>query len=165
MSRGLRSVHILAVVSLGAALGQGNKSEPGEIATIKGRAPVKTTLCEIVKTPERFNGKFVQLRTYVVSGPDVPAGLFDRRCPPNDLLDVGRNNTALIESKGYKALQMSLKPSTPIEASMTGVFVNRKVRNGLNTFDSMFELLSITDVIVKTQKEVFEPAARSSGKK
>jgi hypothetical protein len=150
---------------MGAALGQGSKSPPSAIATVKGRGPIKTTLCEIVKTPERFNGKFIQLRTYVASGPDIPPGLFDRRCPPNNLLDVGQNNRALTESKGYKALQMYLKPATPIEASMTGVFVNRKVRSGLNTFDSMFELLSITDVIVKTQKEVFEPAARSSGKK
>jgi hypothetical protein len=130
----------------------------------KAGEAIKTTMCEVVTHPERFNGKLIQLQTYVASGPDVPPGLYDRRCPPNNLLHVDRNNKALIESKGYKDLQMYLRWTTPVEATVTGVFVNKKVKPDLNTYDSTFELRSIADVAVKTRKEVFQPADPSGRK-
>lgn len=117
--------------------------------------PVTTTLCDVVMHPERFTDKLIHLRVYVAIGIDVPPGLYDRRCPPNNVLDVDPNNSALIESKGYKDLKIHLRWQTPIEATLTGVFINRKVRRGLNTFDSTFELRSITKVAVKTMKEVW----------
>jgi hypothetical protein len=145
---------ITLVLLPAAGLGQGKAGDA-----------VKTTLCDVATHPARFTGKLMQLQAYVTSGPDVPAGLYDRRCPPNNLLHVDLNNKALIESKGYKDLQMYLKWTTPVEATMTGVFVNKKVRPDVNTYDSTFELLSITDVAVKTRKEVFQTADPSGRKK
>ena len=41
--------------------------------------PIKTTLCELLKEPERFNGKMVQVRAKVVSSFEI-GGLMDSSC-------------------------------------------------------------------------------------
>ena len=53
--RSLQSVFVAAVLAT-VAFGQTNTGEP-----------IKTTLCEIVKAPERYNGKAVQVRAEYVS--------------------------------------------------------------------------------------------------
>lgn len=47
---------LIAAVLLGDAIGQSTPTKP-----------IKTTLCELVKTPEQFNGKLVQFRAEYVS--------------------------------------------------------------------------------------------------
>ncbi len=51
------------------------------VAQVVSAAPIKTTLCELVKTPERFDNQIVKLRTRIDPGvEDSPHALFDRSC-------------------------------------------------------------------------------------
>jgi hypothetical protein len=119
-------------------------------------APIKTTLCEIVKNPNLFDGKIVTLRTYIASGPDVPPGLYDRRCPPNNLLRIDEHLRGPVEaSSGYRELQKNLRPETPIEATVTGMFIHKNVRPDINTFASTFLLQAISNVVPKSRQEMF----------
>jgi hypothetical protein len=54
--RSVRSVAVLAVILAAGVFGQSALEEP-----------IKTTLCEIVKAPEQFNGKTIQVRAEYVS--------------------------------------------------------------------------------------------------
>jgi len=43
--------------------------------------PVKTTLCEVVRHPEMFDGKIIEVRALVDSGvEDLPSGISDDSC-------------------------------------------------------------------------------------
>ena len=46
---------------------------------VKPEPPVRTTLCELRKEPERFNGKIVQIRAAVVTSMEI-GGLQDATC-------------------------------------------------------------------------------------
>jgi hypothetical protein len=49
-------------------------------------APIKTTLCEVVKEPERFNGKMIQIRAKIMSRFEW-GGIIDESCSANLLVD------------------------------------------------------------------------------
>lgn len=56
---------------------------------VKSDEPIKTTLCELLKTPEKFNGKMVEVRATVKSGFEW-GGLTDASCSANLLSDNDR---------------------------------------------------------------------------
>jgi hypothetical protein len=55
---------------------------------VKTNAPIKTTLCDLVKKPERFNGKMVQVRAVVVTGFEASL-LRDESCSADIWLAAG----------------------------------------------------------------------------
>jgi hypothetical protein len=64
-----RAVAVFAVATLpGLMFGQTNSEEP-----------IKTTLCDLVKAPKRFNGKMVQVRATVIAGFEASL-LQDKNC-------------------------------------------------------------------------------------
>jgi len=87
--------------------------------------PVKTTVCEIAKHPEAFDGKMVQVRAVVDTGlQDLPSGMIDESCggelkfyAPDDqhLVRLGR-------SKGFKKLVKDTKKNPVVQATVTGLF-------------------------------------------
>jgi len=71
----------------------------------KAESPIRTTVCEVMRQPERFNGKIVQIRTNVVSGMET-GGLLDRSCSGFILVD--NFDTTLSRLKGEFAYLKSL---------------------------------------------------------
>jgi hypothetical protein len=90
----------------------------------KGGAPIHTTLCELVKTPEPFNGKIVQVRVIVRLGFEESV-IRDRSCSAEiwvEGLDVdyfGIRITpgplgppvAIIRSEDFAKLERALRPN------------------------------------------------------
>ena len=70
---------VFFTVVLAAAAGAANAQNNGD-------APINTTLCELVRTPERFNGKMVQVRAKSVSTFEW-GGLVDPSCSAQLLAD------------------------------------------------------------------------------
>jgi hypothetical protein len=111
--------------------------------------PVKTTLCEIIRHPETFTDKVVQLRAVVESGvEDLPAGVADDTCgaelkflTPDDE-HFGR----LLKSKAFRKLIKDVKRNPLVEATVTGtvrrVVTDQKPEPGL-------ALDSVENVVVK----------------
>ena len=87
--------------------------------------PVKTTVCEIAKHPEAFDGKTVQVRATVDTGvQDLPAGVIDDSCgaalkfyTPDDqhLVRLGKN-------KEFRKLIKDLRKNPVVQATVTGLF-------------------------------------------
>lgn len=85
----------------------------------------KTTVCEIVKHPETFDGKLVQVRATVDTGvQDLPSGVIDDSCggdlkfyTPDD-----RHLVLLGKSKGFQRLVKELKKHPVVEATVIGLF-------------------------------------------
>lgn len=96
------------------AFGQANAGEPA-----------KTTVCEIAKHPDTFDGKLVQVRATVETGvEDLPAGAADESCgaelkffTPDDA-----RFARLLKSKGYRKLVKDVKKNPVVEATVTGLF-------------------------------------------
>jgi|SRR5450755_382134 hypothetical protein len=90
-----------------------------------GGEPVKTTVCEVFKQPEVYNGKLVQVRAIVESGvDDLPAGIADESCGadlkffmPEDP-DFGR----LLKSNSFRKLIKAVKKNPVVEATVIGRF-------------------------------------------
>ncbi len=116
--------------------------------------PVKTTVCEIAKHPEAFDGKVVQLRGLVDSGvQDLPAGLADESCNgavkffmPDDA-DFAR----LVKSRAFQKLLKDVKKNPVVLATVTGLFhramPERKTETGL-------ALQSVSEIVVAPQPHV-----------
>ena len=99
----------------------------------KAGDPAKTTVCEIARHPETFDGKQVQVRELKFFTPDDPQ--FAR----------------LLKSKGYRKLVKDVKKNPVVEATVTGLFkrfgTGQKPDNGL-------ALESVEDVVVRPQPRV-----------
>ena len=82
----------------------------------KAGEPVKTTVCEIARHPETFDGKLVQVRAIVETGvQDLPSGVADDRCgaelkfyTPDD-----QQLVRLAKSKGFQKLIKDVKKKFP----------------------------------------------------
>src|SRR5882724_3327831 len=70
-------VDITFVVLPGVGFGQAKADEP-----------IKTALCELVKEPDRFNGKIVQVRAAIATGPESIV-VADDACSGSIWLSVG----------------------------------------------------------------------------
>jgi hypothetical protein len=120
----------------------------------KAGDPVKTTVCEIARHPDTFDGKQVQVRATVETGvEDLPAGVTDESCgaelkffTPDD-----PQFARLLKSKGYRKLVKDVKKNPVVEATVTGLFkrfgTGQKPDNGL-------ALESAEDVVVRPQPRV-----------
>lgn len=95
------------------------------LSQANGGEPVQTTVCEVFKQPEIFDGKLVQVRAIVESGvDDLPAGMADDSCGadlkffmPEDP-DFGR----LLKSNAFRKLIKAVKNNPVVEATVTGRF-------------------------------------------
>ena len=110
--------------------------------------PVKTSLCDLVKQPETFNGKLVQFRATIESGEqDLPSGASDQHCAtavkfvaPDDA-----SLAALLKNKDFRKLTHDLKKSPIVAATVTGWF---EQKGGKNADDFGLILESVTDVVM-----------------
>lgn len=128
----------------------------------KSAAPVKTTLCEIAKHPESFDGKRVQVRAIVETGvQDLPAGVGDESCgaelkfyTPDDPQFV-----KLAKSKGFQKLIKEVKKNPVVQATVTGLFKSsvpvaapdQKPAPGL-ALESVEDVMAIPQPHVRPQK-------------
>ena len=123
----------------------------GALAQTKTDAPVKTTLCEIVKRPEYFNGKLVQFRATVESGVmDLPSGMADESCSaevpffaPDD-----QHLAMLLKSKKFRKLQKDLAKTPLVQATVTGRFEHMPAKKP----ESLLVLESVGEVEAKRTK-------------
>jgi hypothetical protein len=117
-------------------------------------APVKTTVCEIARHPEAFDGKLVQVRAMVDTGvEDLPSGVADESCggelkffTPDD-----RHFALLLKSKGYRKLVQDVKKNPVVEATVTGSF--KRFGSGQKP-DNRLALESVDDVLVHPQPRI-----------
>jgi hypothetical protein len=115
---------------------------------------VKTTLCEIVKHPETFDGKTVQVHALVESGlQDLPAAVSDQSCGaelkfymPDDA-----HLAHLVKSKGFQKLIKDVKRNPVVEATVTGLF-KRSLPSQNN--EPGLALESVSDIVVRPQPHV-----------
>jgi len=124
----------------------------------KAGEPVKTTVCEVARHPETFDGKLVQVRALVETGvQDLPAGVADDRCggelkfyTPDD-----QHLVRLGKSKGFQKLIKDVKKNPVVEATVTGLFkrfgTDQKPDNRL-ALESVEDVLVIPQPHVKSQK-------------
>jgi hypothetical protein len=123
----------------------------GAFAQTATDSPVKTTLCEIVKRPEYFNGKVVQFRATVESGVmDLPSGVADESCSaelpffaPDD-----QHLAALLKNKKFRKLQKDLAKTPLVQATVTGRFEHLPAKKP----DSLLVLESVGEVVAKPAK-------------
>jgi hypothetical protein len=124
----------------------------------KAGDPVKTTVCEIARHPDTFDGKRVQVRAIVETGvQDLPAGVTDESCggelkffTPDD-----PHFARLLKSKGYRKLVTDVKKNPVVEATVTGLFksfgTDQKPDNRL-ALESVEDVLAHPQPHVKAQK-------------
>ena len=115
---------------------------------------VKTTVCDIARHPDGFDGKVVRLRALVETGvQDLPSGVADDSCggelkfyAPDD-----QHFALLLKSKGYRKLVKDVKKNPVVEATVTGVF--KHFGTGQKP-DNRLALDSVEDVLVHPQPRV-----------
>jgi len=144
---------VTAAISLAAILGLGL---PPIFAFEQPKAgeAVKTTVCEIARHPETFDGKLVQVRALVETGvQDLPAGVADDNCggelkfyTPDD-----QHLVRLAKSKGFQKLVKDVKKNPVVEATVTGWF--KRFGTGEKP-DNRLALESVGDVAVIPQPRV-----------
>jgi len=113
--------------------------------------PAKTTVCEIARHPDTFDGKLVQVRAIVEAGvEDLPAGAADESCgaelkffTPDDA-----QFARLLKSRGYRKLVKDVKKNPVVEATVTGLF--KRFGTGQKP-DNRLALESVEDVVVRSQ--------------
>jgi hypothetical protein len=116
--------------------------------------PVKTTVCEIARHPDTFDGKVVQVRALVETGvQDLPSGAVDDSCggelkffTPDDA-----HFARLLKSKGYRTLVKDVKKNPVVEATVTGLF--KRFGTGQKP-DNRLALESVEDVLVHPQPRI-----------
>ena len=118
------------------------------VAQVQADEPIKTTLCELVNTPERFDNKIVLLRTRIQPGvEDSPHSLFDRSCSAVVAL-VLPDKEPTRDPKEYRLLRRYLKRYRIVDATVEGTFLHMPVRFGNNaTLDFRLTLQRVSAVI------------------
>ena len=118
-------------------------------AQAQATEPVRTTLCEIVKHPEAFKEKLVELRGLVEAGvEDLPAGLADENCGAElkFLTPDDPQFARLLKSKTFRKLTKEVKRNPRVEATVIG----RLRRLGTDEKpETALVLESVADVVVK----------------
>lgn len=97
----------------------------GIFAQAESGEAVKTTLCEMTRHPEAFDGKLVQLHAVVESGvDDLPAGMTDESCAANlkFVMPADQDFGRLVKSKGFQKLIKEVKKHPVVETTVTGRF-------------------------------------------
>ena len=124
----------------------------------KAAGLVKTTVCEIARHPDTFDGKVVQVRAVIETGvQDLPAGAADESCggelkffAPDDPQFV-----RLLKSKAYRKLVTDVKKNPVVEATVTGLFkrfgTDEKPDNRL-ALEAVEEVVVIPQPRVRVQK-------------
>lgn len=110
--------------------------------------PVRTTLCAMMKQPERFQGKLVTFRALVEPGvEELPAGVADDSCSAElkFLTPDDPHLALLLKSAEFRKLTKLVAKKPAVEATLTGWFVREKSNSGL-----MLE--SVAEVAVKARK-------------
>jgi len=111
----------------------------------EGTKPLETTLCQVVKQPDSFRGKLIEVRAMVDSGvQDLPVGVSDESCSAElKFLTPDEAHLArLLKSGEFRKLTKRLAKKPLVEATVTGLFVQEKNGPGL-------VLESVKDVVVK----------------
>jgi hypothetical protein len=156
-------IHTCAALAVIAAIGARVSSAPPDTTP-----PIATTVCELLKEPERFHGRLVRVRAGVhPPGVDEPTMLFDRGCraavelvvPPDRNLTEGSDYQLLrsyIAQYGPFRLHIRGKrkgPKTPgrmlIEVTAIGQF-----EHVLELFGKEYFLLTLTSVSDVTAKPI-----------
>ena len=120
----------------------------------KAGEAVKTTVCEIAKHPEMFDGKLVEVRGRVDTGvQDLPASVADDKCggelkfyTPDD-----HQLVRLAKSKGFQKLVKDVKKNPVVEATVSGWF---KRFGSEDKPDNRLALESVADVVAIPQPRV-----------
>jgi len=115
----------------------------------KAGEPARTTVCEIARRPDAFDGKLVQVRATVETGvEDLPASVSDASCgaelkfyAPDDA-----QFARLLKSKGYRKLIKDVQKNPVVEATVTGWF---KSFGTAQKPDNRLALESVEDVTVR----------------
>ena len=106
---------------------------------------IKVTLCELMKEPEYFSGRLLQLRTRISPfGIDEPAVLFDRSCSAYVVLRAP-NEPAARDDGNYRMFDRYMIQHRIVEATVSGTFEHQLVRFGKGA--DQFTLQSISDVV------------------
>ena len=117
----------------------------------KAGEPVKTTVCEIAKHPETFDGKRVQVRATVETGvEDLPAGVADESCGAELKFFTPEDPqfARLLKSKAFRKLVEDVKKNPVVEATVTGWF--KRFGTGQEP-DNRLSLESVENVVVRPQ--------------
>ena len=114
----------------------------------------KTTVCEIARHPEAFDGKRVEVRALVETGvQDLPSGVADDNCS-GELKFYSPDDQQLVrlaKSKGFQKLIKDLKKNPVVEATVTGWF---KRFGTAQEPDNRLALESVDRVVVIPQPRV-----------
>jgi hypothetical protein len=140
----VRCCHNLSVAAIFVVL-------PGiAVAQVQADEPIKTTLCEVLKNPDRFNNRVVRLRTGIYPGlEDSPTVLFDRSCSAVVAL-VLPDKAPARDANEFRRLRRYLKKERIVDATVEGIFVQMLVRFGNNaTLNSRLTLQRVSAVIAK----------------
>ena len=82
--------------------------------------PIATTLCELLRQPERFHGRLVRVRAGVhPTVVDEPTVLFDRGCRATVVLVVPPDRN-LTEGRDYQMLQTYIAQYGPVRINVRG---------------------------------------------
>jgi len=111
-------------------------------------AAITTTLCELIKRPELFNSRTVQLNAAISPGiEDSPTVLFDRGC--SAVVAVGWPKKEPSRNvKEYRKLRRYVKKGQAAAATVTGRFAQTVVHWGNGaTLDFRLDLRTVSDVV------------------
>lgn len=111
--------------------------------------PARTTVCEIARNPETFEGKLVQVRATVESGvDDLPAGVADEGCGAElkFFMPDDPQFARLLKSKAFRKLIKDVKKNAVVEATVIGRF---KRSGAGQKADSGLALESVEGVVVR----------------
>jgi len=139
MPKRLRSPKLLCLCMLGAAL----------CAQQKNAEPAKAAVCEIVKNPQAFDGKLLEVHAVVESGiEDLPAGLTDDSCAAElkFFMPDDARFARLVKSKEFRKLTKELLRNPIVEATVIGWF---KVLGTSQKPVPALALEEVRDIVVK----------------
>ena len=109
---------------------------------------ITTTICELSRAPEQFDGKQVEVHTGIRPGvEDSPTVLLDRSCSAVVVALITPKSQHYLKTKPYRALRHHLKSHHEVEATVTGIFQRRVVLFGNGaTLDLCLVLQAVADV-------------------
>ncbi len=110
-------------------------------------AAIMTTLCEVTKHPERFDGRSIQLRAAISPGiEDSPTVLVDRSCSAVVAV-LWPKKAPRQHAKEYRKLRRCVKREQAATATVIGRFARIIVHFGNGaTLDSGLDLETVLDV-------------------
>jgi hypothetical protein len=116
-------------------------------------APIKTTLCDLVKHANRSHGGYFQVRARIYPGGiDTSDGMYDTNCPTEFSVFMPDGSSLnpfdkSLDKLGDARLRQYLSRWQTVEATITGKFELRLFLPGKSYFT--FTLLSVSDVTAR----------------